>query len=129
MCIIGERAFSLGIALQLEALSILQISPEDIHCAYCGDKATERDHLRPIISDQEPTGYTTEIANSVPACGKCNQSKGKTYWRVWMEGSAPLSPKPRGISDLRERVVRLQAYEAWRAPRKIDFAAVVGAEL
>jgi HNH endonuclease len=57
-----------------EALGILRIDPEDIRCAYCGDKATEWDHLRPIISNQEPTGYITEIANLVPSCGKCNQS-------------------------------------------------------
>ncbi|WP_216846981.1 HNH endonuclease [Granulicella sp. L60] len=63
-------------AEELEALAILKIEPNDIRCAYCGDKATEWDHLRAIIQDQEPTGYITEIANLVPACGKCNQSKG-----------------------------------------------------
>jgi hypothetical protein len=46
-----------------------------------------------------------------------------------MEGDAKLSPKTRGIPDLTERVARLQIYEAWRQPRKIDFAAVVGAEV
>jgi hypothetical protein len=106
---------------ELEALRILQIDPKHICCAYCGDKATEWDHLRPIISNQEPTGYITEIANLVPSCGKCNQSKGKSYWRTWMEGNARLSPKIRGVTDLMERVARLQSYEAWRQPRKIDF--------
>lgn len=114
---------------ELEALRILQIDPEDIRCAYCGDNATEWDHLRPIISNQEPTGYITEIANLVPSCGKCNQSKGKSYWRTWMEGNARLSPKTRGVPDLAERVVRLQRYETWRQPRQIDFPAVVGPEM
>jgi hypothetical protein len=114
---------------ELQALKILHIDPNDIRCAYCGDKSTEWDHLRPIINNQEPTGYITEIANLVPSCGKCNQSKGKSYWRTWMEGSARLSPKTRGVSDLRERVGRLQKYEDWRKPRKIDFAAVVGPEM
>jgi|SRR5271156_3223917 len=112
-----------------EALEILQIDPEDIRCAYCGDKVTEWDHLRPIISNQEPTGYITEIANLVPSCGKCNQSKGKSHWRTWMEGAARLSPKTRGVPDLADRVARLQRYEAWRQPRKIDFAAIVGPEM
>jgi 5-methylcytosine-specific restriction endonuclease McrA len=89
-------------AEELEALGILHINPKDIRCAYCGDKSTEWDHFRPIITDQGPTGYITEIANLVPACGKCNQSKGKSYWRTWMEGGAPLSPKTRGIPDLHE---------------------------
>jgi hypothetical protein len=116
-------------AEELEALKILNISPDNICCAYCGDKATEWDHLRAIIDKQEPTGYITEIANLVPACGKCNQSKGKSHWRVWMEGSAKLSPKTRGVSDLNERIIRLTNYEAWRQPKKIDFAAVVGPEM
>lgn len=114
---------------ELEALRILQIDPDDIRCAYCGDKSTEWDHLRPIISDQKPTGYITEVANLVPSCGKCNQSKGKSYWLTWMEGSARLSPRTRGVRDLAQRVERLHRYEAWRQPRKIDFPAMVGAEM
>jgi 5-methylcytosine-specific restriction endonuclease McrA len=114
---------------ELEALRILEIDPRDIRCAYCGDKNTEWDHLRPIITNQEPTGYITEIANLVPSCGKCNQSKGKSHWRTWMEGNAKLSPKTRGVLDLVARVERLQRYEAWREPRKIDFAKVVGPEM
>ena len=114
---------------ELEALRILQIDPEDIRCAYCGDKATEWDHLRPIISNQEPTGYITEIANLVPCCGKCNQSKGKSHWRTWMEGNARLSPKTRGVVDISARAERLANYERWRQPRKIDFAALVGPEM
>jgi hypothetical protein len=114
---------------ELEALRILRIDPGDIRCAYCGDKSTEWDHLRPIVSDQAPTGYVTELANLVPSCGKCNQSKGKSDWRTWMEGDARLSPKTRRVPDLAERVERLRTYEAWRQPRKIDFPAMVGAEM
>jgi 5-methylcytosine-specific restriction endonuclease McrA len=114
---------------ELEALRILQIDPADIRCAYCGDRATEWDHLRPIVSNLEPTGYITEIANLVPSCGKCNQSKGKSHWRTWIEGGARLSPKSRGIPDLQARVARLERYEAWRQPRRIDFATVVGPEM
>jgi hypothetical protein len=116
-------------AEELEALSILGMIPDNIRCAYCGDRATEWDHLRAIITNQEPTGYITEIANLVPACGKCNQSKGKSHWRTWMEGNAKLSPKTRGVPDLVDRIARLDEYEAWRKPKKIDFAAVVGPEM
>ena len=77
-------------AEELEALRILGIDPVDIRCAYCGDKSTEWDHLRPIITNQEPTGYITEIANLVPSCGKCNQSKGKSSWRAWITSTARL---------------------------------------
>lgn len=114
---------------ELEALRILGIDPADIRCAYCGDKSTEWDHLRPLITNQEPTGYITEIANLVPSCGKCNQSKGKSNWRTWMVSNARLSPRTRGVSDLDKRIRRLRKYETWRKPRCIDFAAVVGPEL
>jgi hypothetical protein len=110
---------------ELEALRILEIDPEDVCCAYCGGTSTEWDHLRAIIHKQEPTGYITEIAILVPSCGKCNQSKGNTPWREWMEGDAKLSPKTRKIGDLAIRIERLDKYEHWRVPHKINFAEVV----
>jgi 5-methylcytosine-specific restriction endonuclease McrA len=58
-----------------EALNILKMEANNVRCSYCGDKATEWDHLRPIVKNKRPTGYISEIANLVPACGKCNQSK------------------------------------------------------
>ena len=114
---------------ELDALRILKMKPADIRCAYCGDKATEWDHLNPIIRNQEPTGYITEIANLVPSCGKCNQSKGASRWHEWITGNARLCPKTRGIPDLKQRIDRLHAYEAWRKPKQIDFAAIVGSEM
>jgi 5-methylcytosine-specific restriction endonuclease McrA len=113
----------------LEALAILEMDPNDIRCAYCGDKFTEWDHLRAIITDQKPTGFITEIANLVPACGKCNQSKGKQAWLTWIVSHARLSPKTRGVVDLDERISRLKTYERWKAPLQFDFAAIVGPEL
>lgn len=59
-----------------KALAILEIAPTDVRCAYCGDKSSEWDHLRPFVLKMRPTGYISEIANLVPSCGKCNQSKG-----------------------------------------------------
>jgi 5-methylcytosine-specific restriction endonuclease McrA len=114
---------------ELEALSILQMDPTDIRCAYCGDKSTEWDHLRPIITDQKPTGFITEIANLVPACGKCNQSKGKADWRTWMRSSARLSPTTRGKTDVETRIARLASYEQWRQPTKIPFEKIVNGDL
>jgi len=110
---------------ELEALSMLEMSPDKICCAYCGDPHSEWDHLRPIIREKKPTGYITEIANLVPACGKCNQSKGGYDWRDWMLGSAPRSPKTRGIEDVDRRVMLLERYESWRKPICIDFDSVV----
>lgn len=112
-----------------EALQVLGMTSQSVQCAYCGDPATEWDHLRPLVRDQRPTGYVSEIANLVPACGKCNQSKSGHDWRTWIVGPAPRSPKSRGVPDLADRIARLGAFEAWRAPRKIDLAETAGSEL
>lgn len=111
-----------------EALHILGMD-DAVVCAYCGDGSTEWDHLRPLVVGQKPTGYISEIHNLVPACGKCNQSKGNKGWRAWMLGPARLSPATRGVAGLDARVERLAAYETWGTPTKVDFETVVGEEL
>ncbi len=112
-----------------EALQVLQIEPSDVRCAYCGDIASEWDHLRPLVVNRRPTGFVSEIANLVPSCGKCNQSKGNKPWRDWMLGNAKLSPTGRGLPDVADRVRRLEAYEQWRAPTKIEFESIVAADV
>jgi HNH endonuclease len=113
-----------------QALKILGMDLADVRCAYCGDKMTEWDHLRPLVVKQRPTGYISEIANLVPACGKCNQTKGNSSWREWMlSTTARHSPTARGKKDVAERVARLEAYERWRPPTRIDdFEAILGTE-
>lgn len=111
-----------------EALEILGML-DAIVCAYCGDTSTEWDHLRPLVDKQRPTGYISEIHNLVPACGKCNQSKGNKNWLAWMRSTARLSPAARGVADLEERIARLQEYEQRGRPTKIDFESADGAEL
>jgi hypothetical protein len=110
-----------------QALDILGLDPADLRCSYCGDQATEWDHLRPLVLNQRPTGYISEIANLVPACGKCNQSKGNKEWRIWMQSPARRSPTGRGI-DVTARLMRLDAYERWRTPTRIHFEGVVGTD-
>ncbi|WP_177232204.1 HNH endonuclease [Agromyces sp. CF514] len=111
-----------------EALQILDMS-EVVSCAYCGDTPTEWDHLRPLVVDKQPTGFISEIHNLVPACGKCNQSKGNKPWRAWMFSSARLSPATRGIPNLEQRAARLDDYERWEVPTRIDFRDVAGHDL
>jgi hypothetical protein len=112
-----------------EALAILGMDVTDVRCAYCGDPSTEWDHLRPLVINRRPTGYISEIANLVPACGKCNQSKGNTAWRKWMlNARAKLSPTGRGIADVAERIGRLEAFERWRSPTRVDFGSLLGLE-
>ena len=109
-----------------EALSVLGMTEETLCCAYCGDTCTEWDHLNPLVRGKLPTGYVSEIHNLVPACGKCNQSKGSSNWEEWMFGPAPLSPKTRGIVELEERAERLREYERQFVPVVVDFQAIIG---
>lgn len=112
------------------ALTILEMDPVDMRCAYCGNVMTEWDHLRPVVSKKRPTGYITEIANLVPACNKCNSSKGSSNWREWMLRKTPKhSPTRRGIADIAARIERLGRYESWREPIVIDFELVLGKEV
>lgn len=111
-----------------EVLRILDMSANDLRCAYCGDKSSEWDHFRPLIEGQEPTGHISEIQNLVPACSKCNQSKGNSHWRSWMLGSAKLCPRVRCIQDLEIRIQRLERFENWRPPTKLNIPEIVGEE-
>lgn len=110
-----------------EALNVLGQNPDDVRCVYCGAPSHGWDHLRPVVRALRPTGYITEIANLVPACGRCNSSKGGADWRVWMLSmSAKSSPTRRGISDVAERIECLERFQKWREPICIDFASIVG---
>ena len=110
------------------ALDVLGMS-DVVTCAYCGDTSTEWDHLRPLVVAKRPTGFISEIQNLVPACGKCNQSKGNKHWKIWMLSKARLSPASRDIVGLEDRVSRLETFENWRPPTHVDFAAVVSPDL
>jgi hypothetical protein len=111
-----------------EALAVLGMKTGDCRCAYCGDLRTEWDHFRAIVKDRRPTGYITEIANLVPSCGKCNQSKGNKHWKDWMLSKARRSPRMRQIRDLDDRVTNLEAFQIWRDPIRIDYQSVIGKE-
>jgi hypothetical protein len=111
------------------AIQILGMTADNMRCAYCGDRSTEWDHLRPLVLNQRPTGYVSEIANLVPCCGKCNQSKQNKPWREWMLGASARSPKTRKVEDLPGKVARLEEYERWRVPIRIDFESTIDPEL
>ncbi|MBD2859182.1 HNH endonuclease [Spongiibacter sp. KMU-158] len=111
-----------------EALTILGMDHESFQCIYCGSVASEWDHLRPLVKDKKPTGYISEIHNLVPACGKCNQSKGNKDWRMWIVSDAALSPKTKGVTDIAARLEKLERYEQWQQPTQVDFEQLVGQE-
>ena len=109
-----------------EVLHILEIDYDNLTCTYCGDKATEWEHLHPIVKGKFPTGYPSSIRNLVPSCSKCNQSKGGKEWRHWIVSTAPLSPKSRGVRDLDKRIARIEVYENWANCHPIPIREIVG---
>ena len=109
----------------ITALKILGMSPDQVECVYCGENTTEWDHLRPLVNNQTPTGFISEIRNLVPSCGKCNQSKGNKYWKDWIMGDANLSPKRQNIPDLPERIKRLEKYESWGNVEPLNLCSMV----
>ena len=111
-----------------EALGILGMTFDNRTCVYCGTPATDWDHLRPMVRNKRPTGYIDEIRNLVPSCGPCNQSKGASEWRTWMEGAARGSPKTRGITESQERIARLGKFEEWGNVQPLSLRELAGAE-
>ena len=109
-----------------EALAVLAMTPQDVRCAYCGDTSTEWDHLRPLVVNRRPTGFISEIANLVPSCGKCNQSKGNKPWRDWMLSNAKRSPTGRGLPRVQNKVALLEEYEKWKTPTQVEFEQIIG---
>lgn len=112
-----------------EVLTILGLDPLDLRCSYCGDRATEWDHLRPLVRNGGPTGYPSSIQNLVPSCGKCNQSKGSSDWKNWMLGEARHSPSARKVADVYERIGRLEEYESWAKCIPLNVKELVSPEL
>ncbi len=112
-----------------EVLNILGMSEHNVRCSYCGDKHTEWDHFRPLIQNKRPTGFISEIHNLVPSCGKCNQSKGNSNWKEWILSSAKLSPKTRNIDNLNQIILRLERFEMWSKPTRVNFESIVGKDI
>ena len=60
-------------------------------CIYCGKSYNESDltidHVHPRSMGGNDVTY-----NCVPACVKCNQSKGSQNWLDWFRGTFPPNP-------------------------------------
>lgn len=80
-------------------------------CAFCGAKhASRKDHLVPVI---ECGDFVRR--NVVPACQKCDDSKGRNGYHEWMlNSSSRCSLKARGFTDRQiEKQIRL--IEKWQS--------------
>lgn len=118
-------AFSILNRALLECIAVRQFGATEIRevlkffgddppaCAFCGAAPISRwDHLVPVTQ-----GGDTVLGNMVPACSKCDDSKGDQPFEAWALGSAPGSPRSRGVADLEQRLAKLRDYAASYAYR------------
>jgi hypothetical protein len=109
-----------------EALAVLGMVPGAEFCVYCGARATDWDHLRPLVRGKRPTGYCNDVRNLVPACGPCNQSKSGQDWKQWINGTSKGSPKTRGVMNLADRIEVLRQFEDWSSHLALDMRGLAG---
>lgn len=111
-----------------EALSVLGMTEETMECVYCKEPATDWDHLRPLVRSKRPTGYISDYKNLVPSCGRCNQSKGASDWKIWIKGAAPGSPMSRGVA-VEPQIEKLLRFEVWGNVKPKNLSELVPADL
>lgn len=79
-------------------------------CAFCGGaEAPRNDHLVPVINRGD---FIRQ--NVVPACAKCDDSKGQKDFRSWMrEATSKSSLRQRGFTDtqIEERIQRIEQWQ------------------
>lgn len=98
----AKRAFG---AEEIRAI-VAFFSTSPTECVFCGSLQVKRwDHLVPVSK-----GGDTVLGNIVPACQKCDDSKGSAPFDVWMGSSAPNSPASRSVIDLEARIARIRGY-------------------
>jgi hypothetical protein len=85
-------------------------------CAFCGGvEAPRNDHLVPVIDQGD---FVRQ--NVVPACAKCDDSKGQKDFRRWMrETTSKCSLRQRGFTDaqIEERIQRIEQWQAGYEPK------------
>jgi len=79
-------------------------------CAFCGaDHPSRHDHLVAVNNNGDFIRN-----NVVPACAKCDDSKGDEDFRTWMRwATSPGSLKARGFTD-QQIVARISKIEQWQ---------------
>lgn len=94
-----------------------QYPPADLPCVYCGDLATEADHLNGLVRAKQYSGHGHVIGNLVPCCSRCNRNKQNRPWSEWGTNSkwalevGPLSA---------QRYAQIAKYESL-APPTVDY--------
>lgn len=88
-------------------------------CAFCGTlKAPRNDHLVPVIGRGD---FIRQ--NVVPACQKCDDSKGQKEFRQWMrESNSPRSLMRRGFTSaqIEKRIRLIEKWQTGYKPKTVE---------
>lgn len=85
-------------------------SDADLTCAYCGRSAELLDHLNSTVFNKKASGYFAELANLVPACRPCNESRGSKLWEPWLRSKHADEDG----EAIERRVAVMRRFEQWR---------------
>ena len=85
-------------------------------CAYCAGSAELLDHLNPTMIDKKASGFFAELANLVPSCRPCNESRGNKRWEPWLR----IKHADHGVEIIEGRIAVMRRFEQWRKPECLD---------
>jgi len=83
-------------------------------CVYCGQEATQVDHVVPITKDPS---LGMELSNMVACCRRCNIAKGNRSEAVFLKRTATPSVFPSNLSPMTTATV--QSGPALGQPKQI----------
>ena len=76
-------------------------------CIYCGQRHHEHDLTIDHVNPRSGGGHNN-ASNCVPACRRCNQSKGSNNWLEWFRDNFP--PDPFRENQINEWIFRQASY-------------------
>jgi hypothetical protein len=93
-----------------------------VHCFYCNSEEVKRwDHVVPVTC-----GGATVKGNLVPACGACDDSKGRQPVEEWLESDKPQAQKRRENSGARPNAVVIKELARIRTCHRFEAAQLEG---
>lgn len=94
----------------VELLQILEISSDNIVCAYCRKEAETWDHVEGLVNNNEFSGYGHQYGNLLPCCKTCNSKKGNKKWNIWLTNMVEKKYIVMSQSELDQRINQINNY-------------------
>lgn len=98
----------------LESIALYFRRHGRLRCIYCGKEPNRWDHFHPVSR-----GGDTVPGNLVPACGSCDDSKGKKTLIEWADGRGKHKPDKAKLARIQQEVADYQTHFRHK-PREFD---------